>query len=69
MKMTGQKGYTLAELMLVVAILGILFASGPTLLVQVQNFYLMTNARNEIQRDARASLDTVNRFLRQGKVI
>lgn len=62
-----ERGYTLTELMMVVAITGILFAAGPPMLVQMQNFYLMTNARQAIERDARVSLDTVNRFVRQGQ--
>ena len=61
-------GYTLTELMMVVAITGILFAAGPPMLVQLQNFWLMTSARYEIERDARVSLDSMNRFLRQGKI-
>lgn len=65
-KPRSRRGYTLTELMLVVAIVGILSSIGPTLLTQLQNFFMMTTARNEIQRDARASLDTINRFLRQG---
>ena len=59
------RGYTLMEMMLVVAILGTMISVGSTLLIQIQNFFLMTTARAEVQRDARASLDTINRFLRQ----
>jgi prepilin-type N-terminal cleavage/methylation domain-containing protein len=61
----GQRGYTLIELLMVVSIIGILAMVGPTLLVNMQNFFLMTGARYEIQRDARTTLDTVNRYLRQ----
>lgn len=60
-------GYTLTEMMIVVAIMGIVSSTGPLLLTQLQNFYLMTTARNEIERDARASLDTINRYLRQAR--
>lgn len=58
-------GYTLTELMIVVAILGTVSTVGPMLLTQLQNFYLMTTARNDIERDARNSLDLMNRMLRQ----
>lgn len=63
----GRSGHTLPEMMVVVAILGILALVGPNLLVGIQNFFLMTSARNDVQRDARASLDTINRFLRQAQ--
>ena len=61
-----QRGYTLVELLLVVAIVGAVSSVGPLLLTQLQNFYLMTTARSEIERDARNSLDLINRMLRQG---
>jgi prepilin-type N-terminal cleavage/methylation domain-containing protein len=63
----SRRGYTLVELMLVVAILGIVSTVGPVMMTQLQNFYLMTTARNEIERDARSSLDIMNRMIRQAK--
>ncbi len=63
----GQGGYSLVELMIVVAIVGGISMVGPRLMIGLQNFYLLTTARNEIQRDARTVLDIVNRFVRQGK--
>lgn len=67
MKTNPRAGYTLAEVMVTVAIIGILFVVGPSLLTGMENFFLMTTARNNIQRDARQSLDVMNRFLRQAK--
>jgi prepilin-type N-terminal cleavage/methylation domain-containing protein len=61
----GRRGHTLTEMMLVVAILGIIASVGPPLMIGLQNFFLMTSARYETQRDARACLDTINRFLRE----
>jgi prepilin-type N-terminal cleavage/methylation domain-containing protein len=65
---TRARGYTLTELLVVVAIVGTISSVGPALLKQLQNFYLMTTARSEIQRDARNSLDMMNRFIRQAIV-
>lgn len=64
-KLKSRLGYTVTELMMVVAIIGILATVTPTMLIQMQNFFLMTSARYEIQRDARTTLDTVNRYMRQ----
>lgn len=64
---TSRRGYTLVELMMVVAILGAIAMIGPRLMVQLQNFYLLTSARGDIQRDARASIEVINRFLRQAQ--
>ena len=64
-KLRARAGYSLTEVMLVVAILGIMATVGPTMMIQMQNFFMMTSARYEIQRDARTTLDTVNRYLRQ----
>src|SRR5947207_13439338 len=64
-RLKSDRGFTLTEAMLVVAILGIVFALGPQLLTQVTRYYYVHNAKIEIQRDARGALDTMNRFLRQ----
>ncbi len=55
------------EAMMVVAILGILSLIGPKIMIQVIRFYQLHEAKVEIQRDARACLDLVNRFLRQAR--
>ena len=60
-------GYTLTELMLVVAILGIVFGLASAMLIQMTRFYRQNRARIAIQRDARTSLDLINRNLRQAK--
>ncbi|MBI4054712.1 MAG: prepilin-type N-terminal cleavage/methylation domain-containing protein [Elusimicrobia bacterium] len=61
------KGYTLTELMLVVAILGVLAMIGPRIYIGVTRFFRLTQARVEIQREARGALDLINRNLRQAR--
>jgi prepilin-type N-terminal cleavage/methylation domain-containing protein len=64
--MAMRKGYTLSEVMVTVAIVGVLAAVATPLLINMTNFWRQTLARNAIQRDVRASMDTINRFARQG---
>jgi prepilin-type N-terminal cleavage/methylation domain-containing protein len=59
------QGFSLVEMMMVVGILGLVAFTAPTLIIQVSRFYQLHNAKVEIQRDARAALDIINRFLRQ----
>ena len=60
-----RRGYTLTEMLIAVAIVGIVASLGGVLMVRLQTFYLNTVARNDIQRDARNALDFLNRQLRQ----
>lgn len=63
----GRRGYTLIEMLMIVAIIGILALVGPTLLTNMTNFWRQTSARAIIERDARVSLDIINRMLRQAQ--
>jgi len=67
MAMRGSKGYTLPEMMVTVAIVGILAVVAAPLLVNLTNFWKQTTARNEIQRDVRVSLEIIDRFTRQAQ--
>ena len=62
-----RSGFSTIELMIVMAILGAIVMIGPRLFINLTRFYQLHNAKVEIQRDARASLDILNRFLRQAQ--
>lgn len=57
----------MAEMLLTVAIIGVVAGVGAPLLTQMTNFWRQTTARNVIDQDVRASIDTINRFLRQAQ--
>lgn len=61
----AKNGYTLMELMLVVAILGVIVTAAPQLFTGIYRFTRLTTARAEIQKNARISLSNINRGLRQ----
>jgi len=67
MKKINEKGVTLVELMLVVVILGVLLSVGSNLFVTGWKFVRLSQARTEIQRDARACLNLIHRNLREAK--
>jgi prepilin-type N-terminal cleavage/methylation domain-containing protein len=62
-----RRGFTLIEAMMVVAILGVLFAIGPRLLIQANRFLIMTNARSAIQTEARSAMYVISRELHQAQ--
>ncbi len=63
----SNNGYTLAEAMIVVAIVAVLAAVSAPLLIQMTNFWRQTSARTVIERDVRVSMDTMDRMLRQAQ--
>jgi type II secretory pathway pseudopilin PulG len=60
-------GYSITELMVGLTILGIIFALAPRILIDTYRFIRLSIARTEIQRDARMSIDLINRRLRQAR--
>jgi prepilin-type N-terminal cleavage/methylation domain-containing protein len=63
----NNRGVTFMEMMMVVAIVGIISLVGPKIMVQLVRFIQLHTAKIEIQRDARACLSIINRFLRQAQ--
>jgi prepilin-type N-terminal cleavage/methylation domain-containing protein len=59
------RGTTLVEVMIAVAILGIVFSLGPSILTNITRFSRLSRARIETQRNARDTLNQINQALRQ----
>lgn len=62
----NKKGVTLVELMITVALVTILASVGGVMFTKINEFFFMSRARTEVQRDARLILGLLNRNLRQG---
>lgn len=60
-------GFSLIELMVVVAIVGVISSIAPQFMTSITRFIRINNARIEIQRDARTTLEVINRKLRQAR--
>lgn len=60
-------GFTLLEGMLTVAIIGVVVMIGPRLLTQFNRFFILTNTRTSLQREARTNMYVINRNLRQAQ--
>lgn len=60
-------GFTLAEIMVSVAIVGIVFSIAPKLYMQVRRFFFLSNARVALQREARAAMVVMTRRIRQAQ--
>lgn len=58
-------GFTLTEMMITVAILGVIAMVGPTTLKNITRFFRMNSARLETNREARGNMDRINKMLRQ----
>ncbi len=62
---SNRTGYSLIELMLVVAIIGILMSVGSQVMLQINRYFIVTNTRTELQGEARAAMYMISRNLRQ----
>jgi prepilin-type N-terminal cleavage/methylation domain-containing protein len=65
--MTGQRGFTLAELLVGLAVLGLLLAGVVTLQRQGQQAYLMGAGRVEAQQTSRFAVEMMSRELRSAR--
>ena len=61
------RGFTLTEAMLAVAITAIIASAASQIIIQVNRYFILSNARTEIQRDARAIMYIITRELRQAQ--
>ena len=66
---SDQRGFTLAELLVAVAIIGLVMASVFVIQRQGQQAYLLASARVETQQNARVALDLITRELRSARSI
>jgi Tfp pilus assembly protein PilW len=64
--MSGQKGFSVAELLIAAAMTSTLMAAVFVILQQGQNVYLFGAGRAEVQQTARGALDRIGRELRTG---
>ena len=63
----SRAGYTMPEVLVTVAILGILSGMGAGMLLQINRYFIMSRTRLELQREARAIMYVVTRSLRQAQ--
>jgi prepilin-type N-terminal cleavage/methylation domain-containing protein len=66
-KPLGNRGYTLLETVLVVALVGVLALVAPRLFLEITRYLRLSNAQYEIQRDSKTALAAINRALRQAE--
>ena len=67
MKRERRRGYSLLEVMMVVTILGIVSSVGARLLLQANRYFIFTQAKADLQRQARAAMYVITSQLRQAQ--
>jgi prepilin-type N-terminal cleavage/methylation domain-containing protein len=63
----NEKGWTLTELLIVVAIIGVTTLLLPQILSQTTKIFILSRAKLELQREARAAIYVITRELRQAQ--
>jgi prepilin-type N-terminal cleavage/methylation domain-containing protein len=66
-KRAGREGYTLMEVMMVVAILGIVSSVAAGILLQANRYFIFTRTKGNLQRESRAAMYVITRELRQAQ--
>ena len=66
-KRKARAGYTLMELIIAVAIMGIVLLGAPELFTRIFQFIRLSIATAEIQKSARSALSNMNRDIRQAR--
>jgi hypothetical protein len=63
----NNKGWTIAEMAMVAAVIGIVAMIGPQLINQTTKVFVLSKAKLELQREARAAMYLITRELRQAQ--
>ncbi len=66
-KRERRAGYSLVEVMMTVAILGIISSIGARIMVQANRAFMLSRTRADLLRQSRASMYVITRELRQAK--
>ena len=64
-KLRRSAGFTVLETVISVAILGALMGLGARMMTQVNRFFILAQARNDMQKEASSAINMITRELRQ----
>ena len=64
----NRRGMSLTEMMVVIAMMGVIFSLGAQIMIQFNRYMSLSKVRINLQRDARVIFSIINRNLRQAKV-